>query len=292
MDFSYVSDFEEGIIVHGIRNFEPKHIFECGQCFRWENQDDGSYLGIAWGKVLKVEKKDEDLFIYNISEAEFRDIWADYFDLYRDYGTIKEILSRDPILKDSVEFGYGIRILNQEPFEMLISFITSANNMIPRIKKSINKISEKWGTKILYKEKEYHAFPSLEQLREATVEELTECGLGFRAKYVKAVLESLCSCNQDMEWISCQEPGICHAELQKFAGVGPKVADCIMLFSMGKYSAFPVDVWVKRAMQHFYKIPDASLKRIREFGIEKFGELSGFAQQYLFYYTREKNIKI
>jgi N-glycosylase/DNA lyase len=292
MDFSYVSDFEEGIIVHGVRNFEPKHIFECGQCFRWENQDDGSYLGIAWGKVLKVEKKDEELFIYNISEAEFRDIWADYFDLYRDYGTMKEILSRDPILRDSVEYGYGIRILNQEPFEMLISFITSANNMIPRIKKSINKISEKWGTKILYKEKEYHAFPSLQQLREATVEELTECGLGFRAKYVKAALESLCSCNQDMEWISCQEPGICHAELQKFAGVGPKVADCIMLFSMGKYSAFPVDVWVKRAMQHFYQIPDASLKRIREFGIEKFGELSGFAQQYLFYYTREKNIKI
>jgi len=292
MDFSYVSDFEEGIIVHGLRNFEPTHIFECGQCFRWEKQDDGSYIGIAWGKVLKVEKKDEDLLLYNISEAEFRDIWADYFDLYRDYGTIKEILSRDPILKNSVEFGYGIRILNQEPFEMLISFITSANNMIPRIKKSINKISEKWGNKILYQEKEYHAFPSLRQLREATVEELTACGLGFRAKYVKSAIESLCGCGQNIEWISCQEPGICHAELQKFAGVGPKVADCIMLFSMGKHSAFPVDVWVKRAMQHFYQIPDASLKRIREFGIEKFGELSGFAQQYLFYYTREKNIKI
>jgi len=292
MDFSYVSHFEEGIIVHGLRNFEPRHIFECGQCFRWEKQENGSYIGVAYGKVLKVEKKDGCLFIYNITEDEFRDTWADYFDLYRDYGTIKNILSRDPILKESVEFGYGIRILNQESFEMLISFIISANNMIPRIKKSISRISEKWGRKIQYGGKEYHAFPSLQEIRGAGIDELVACGLGFRAKYVKAAIESLCGCGQNIDWISCQEPGTCHAELQKFAGVGPKVADCIMLFSMGKHSAFPVDVWVKRAMQHFYQVPDASLKRIREFGMEKFGELSGFAQQYLFYYTRERNIKV
>ncbi|MHC1720531.1 MAG: DNA-3-methyladenine glycosylase [Clostridiaceae bacterium] len=292
MDFCHVSNFNEGIIVHGVRNFEPEHIFECGQCFRWEKQEGGSYIGVAFGKILKVEKKDDCLLIYNLTENEFRDTWADYFDLYRDYGTIKEILSRDPILKESVEFGYGIRILNQEPFEMILSFIISSNNMIPRIKKSINRISEKWGHKILYKGKEYYTFPGLEDIKGATIDELSACGLGFRARYVKATIDALCSCDQDISWICCQEPGVCHTELQKFAGVGPKVADCIMLFSMGKHSAFPVDVWVKRAMQYFYQVPDASLKSIREFGISKFGELSGFAQQYLFYYTRENNIKI
>jgi N-glycosylase/DNA lyase len=292
MDFGYVSCFDEGVIIHQVRNFELKHIFECGQCFRWDRQENGSYIGVAFGRVLEVEKKDDDVLLYNTTEEEFREIWADYFDLYRDYGTIKEILSRDPMLKKSVEFGYGIRILNQEPFEMILSFIISSNNRIPMIKRGIKRISEKWGKKIVYNGREYYSFPELDEIKDATVEELAACGLGFRAKYIKATVDDLHKKAADIDYICRQDSEDCHKELQKFTGVGPKVADCIMLFSMGKHSAFPVDVWVKRAMQHFYLAPDVSLKKIREFGIDKFGELSGFAQQYLFYYARENNIKV
>jgi len=292
MDFNYVDSIDEGIIIRGTRNFELTHIFECGQCFRWERQENGNYIGVARGKVLEVEKRNEDVVIYNISEDEFREVWVKYFDLFRDYGTIKEVLSKDPFLKKAVEFGSGIRILNQEPFELIISFIISSNNRIPMIKRGIKKISEKWGRKILYKGKEYYSFPKLEEIKDAAIEELSSCGLGFRAGYIKKTVDDLYNKKYDIDWILMQEPETCHEELQKFTGVGPKVADCIMLFSMEKHSAFPVDVWVKRAMQHFYLAPEVSLKKTREFGIEKFGEQSGFAQQYLFYYARENNIKI
>ena len=292
MDFGYVSSFDGGITVHQVRNFELAHIFECGQCFRWDRQDKGSYIGVAFGKVLEVEKRNDDILLYNVTEEDFREIWADYFDLYRDYGTIKEVLSKDPLLKKSVEFGQGIRILNQEPFEMILSFIISSNNRIPMIKRGIKRISEKWGRKIVYNGKEYYTFPELDEIKDATLDELAACGIGFRAKYIKNTVEVIYRNGTDINWICEQESEDCHKELQKFTGVGPKVADCIMLFSMRKHSAFPVDVWVKRAMQHFYLAPDVSLPKIREFGIDKFGELSGFAQQYLFYYARENSIKV
>jgi N-glycosylase/DNA lyase len=292
MDFGYVSCFDGGVKVHQVRNFELEHIFECGQCFRWDRQEGGSYIGVAFGRVLEVEKSDDSVLLYNTTEDEFRDIWADYFDLYRDYGTIKEVLGKDPLLKKSVEFGHGIRILNQEPFELILSFIISSNNRIPMIKRGIRRISEKWGKKLTYKGVDYYAFPELEEIKDATAEELAACGLGFRAKYIKETVDAIYRKEADIDQICSCDPEGCHRELQKLTGVGPKVADCIMLFSMGKHSAFPVDVWVKRAMQHFYLAPDVSLKKIREFGIDKFGELSGFAQQYLFYYARENNIKV
>lgn len=302
MDFNYIENLQNGIIVKNVRNFELPHIFDCGQCFRWNRQKNSNYIGIAFGKVIEVEKKENDVFIYNTCEKDFKEIWCGYFDLYRDYGYIKDILSRDPVLKKSVEFGGGIRLLKQEPLELIISFIISANNRIPMIKKAIENISEKWGEPIKFKDKVYYAFPKLDRLKEATLEEIEGCGTGFRAKYIVDTVSKICSNSTksiesyneayDIEWIKMQEDEICHKELQKFMGIGPKVADCIMLFSMQKYSAFPVDVWVKRAMSHFYLAPDVSLKKIRDFGINKFGKLSGFAQQYLFYYARENNIKV
>lgn len=292
MDFNYVEQIENGIIVKGIRNFDLVHIFECGQCFRWERQHGGNYIGVAFGKVLELEKNGEDLLVYNINEEEFRSIWIEYFDLNRDYGTIKEQLSKDPLLKKAVEFGHGIRILNQDPFEMVLSFIISSNNRIPMIKRGIKNISEKWGKKIIYKGNEYYSFPDINDIKNASLEELGACGLGFRAKYIYETVMGIYNKTWDLQWIMAQSAKECHLELQKLTGVGPKVADCIMLFSMGKNEAFPVDVWVKRAMEHFYLAPKLSLKKVRDYGIDKFGELSGFAQQYLFYYARENNIKI
>lgn len=301
MDFNYIETFENSIVIKGVRNFELDHIFECGQCFRWNRQENGSYIGVAFGRVIEVEKKGEDVIIFNTTEDEFNRIWSNYFDLYRDYSEIKNVLSKDSILEKSVEFGHGIRILRQDPFELIVSFIISANNRIPMIKRAIEKISQKWGNELEYKGKKYFAFPTIEQLNEATEEELEKCGTGFRAKYIKNTVENVYANTikkdqydekYDIDWIKSQEDDICHKELQKFMGIGPKVADCIMLFSMQKYSAFPVDVWVKRAMHYFYLAPDVSLKKIREFGVNKFGELSGFAQQYLFYYARENHINI
>lgn len=301
MDFNYIETFENSIVIKGVRNFELDHIFECGQCFRWNRQENGNYIGVAFGRVIEVEKKGEDVIIFNTTEDEFNSIWSNYFDLYRDYSEIKNVLSKDSILEKSVEFGHGIRILRQDPFELIVSFIISANNRIPMIKRAIEKISQKWGNELEYKGKKYLAFPTIEQLNKATEEELEKCGTGFRAKYIKNTVDNIYANTikkdqydekYDIDWIKSQEDDICHKELQKFMGIGPKVADCIMLFSMQKYSAFPVDVWVKRAMHYFYLAPDVSLKKIREFGINKFGELSGFAQQYLFYYARENHINI
>lgn len=157
------------------------------------------------------------------------------------------------------------------------------------------------GDSIEYKGNIYYSFPTVNQLKDATEEELKTCGVGFRAKYIKDTVNKIYKNSikddsyekeYDMSWIKMQPDDLCHKMLQNYNGIGAKVADCAMLFSMGKYSAFPVDVWVKRAMQYFYLAPDVSLKKIRDFGREKFGELSGFAQQYLFYYARENKIDV
>ncbi|WP_270474204.1 DNA-3-methyladenine glycosylase family protein [Clostridium cochlearium] len=304
MDFKYVDNFNkdgiQGIILKEVKNFELNHIFDCGQCFRWNRQENGNYIGVAYEKVIEVEKKQDDVILYNTNEEEFEKIWKEYFDLNREYSKVKTILSKDNLLKKAIDYGYGIRILKQEPFEIIISFIISANNRIPMIKRAIEKISEKWGRKLEYKGNIYYSFPSVEELCNASLEEVEQCGTGFRSKYIvdtvskiyKNVITDSSEYNEqfDINYIKALEDDECHKMLQNFKGIGPKVADCIMLFSMGKDSAFPVDVWVKRAMQHFYLAPDVSLKKIRDFAREKFGEFSGFAQQYLFYYARENNI--
>lgn len=292
MDFNYIEAFENGIIIKDVKNFELSHIFDCGQCFRWKQQENGNYIGVAFEKVIEVEKTNNDVILYNTNEEEFKNIWCNYFDLYRDYDAIKEILSKDELLRKSVEFGWGIRLLQQQPFEIIISFIISANNRIPMIKRAINNMAEKWGKPITYKDKTYYTFPSIDDLENCTIDELEKCGTGFRAKYIKNTIDAILRGDIDINYIKDLDDDMCHSELQKISGVGPKVGDCIMLFSMNKYSAFPVDVWVKRAMQHFYLAPDVSLKKIREFGRDKFGQLSGFAQQYLFYYARENKIRI
>ena len=292
MDYKNIESFNEGIIIKDVENFELDHIFECGQCFRWNKQPNGNYIGVAYGKVIEVEKKDNGVRIYNINEDEFNALWCDYFDLKRDYTVIKDEFQKDPLLKKSVDFGYGIRLLQQEPFELTMSFIISSNNRIPMIKRAIDNLSKKWGKAIEYKGETYYTFPKASDLQAASIEDIQSCGLGFRSKYVKDTVHRVYTGEVNLELIKSQEDDICHEELKKLMGIGPKVSDCIMLFSMQKYSAFPVDVWVKRAMQFFYLAPDVSLPKIRIFARDKFENTAGFAQQYLFYYARENNIKI
>ncbi|MCM1990154.1 DNA-3-methyladenine glycosylase family protein [Oceanirhabdus seepicola] len=280
----------EDIIIKEVQNFDLKDIFDCGQAFRWNKTESGSYIGVAFDRVMEVKKRGNDVILYDCSMEEFNKTWREYFDIDRDYSEIIEKLRVDETLKMACEFGNGIRILQQDPFELTISFIISANNQIPRIKKSIERISERWGRKIYYKGNEYFTFPTIDELKEAEVQDLEQCGVGFRAKYIYETIQKVLIDKEILNTIKAFEDDECHKGLVEFKGIGPKVADCIMLFSMGKYSAFPVDVWVKRAMMHFYVAPDVTLPKIRKFGRDKFGNLAGFAQQYLFYYARENNI--
>lgn len=307
MDYKDVKFYNDYIVIEKVKNFKLKHIFECGQVFRFEEVAENNFIVIAFGKLIEVREEGDNVIIYNSNEEDFNKIWSNYFDLNTNYTNIKKELSKDNLLKESIEFGYGIRILNQDPFEMLISFIISARNSIPSIRKTVNKISSKWGKEINYKNKIYYAFPNIDEIKEATLEDIQETGASFRSKYIvdtiSRVYESVKGENLELneenpylkynlDYIKSLNDDECHSALQEFKGVGAKVADCIMLFSMEKKSAFPVDVWVKRAMIHFYGAEDSSLNKIRVFGRNKFGELAGFAQQYLFYNARENKINI
>lgn len=280
------------IIIKNMEDFEPKHIFECGQAFRWQVEEDESYTAIHRGRIINVKRDGEDIILSNTNIDDFNNIWYEYFDLGRDYGEIKSELSHDPILKEAIDFGKGIRILNQEPYETTISFIISARNYIPSIKRSIELISQRYGEPIgSYKGKEYYSFPSPQTLASADEEELRDnCRVGYRAKYIvnsskmiynkEVVLDRLFELTRD----EAKE------ELLKLPGVGPKVANCILLFSLNKNDAFPVDTWVKRVMETLYFKEDTSNKKISQYADENFGSLGGFAQQYLFYYARELGI--
>lgn len=306
MNYKNIIENDNSIIIEGVKDFNIKQILECGQCFRWERISDTNYIVVAYRRVIEIVQDGDNVIIYNTNLNDFNEIWKNYFDLDTDYSVLKDELAKDETLRKSVEFGYGIRILNQDPFEMLISFIVSARNSIPAIMKTIKKMSEKWGDELSYKGNTYYAFPTPEQFKDATLDEIKETGASFRSKYIfdtiSKVNDAIEAKNNgtlteelkifDLEYIKSLPTDECHIALQNFMGVGAKVADCIMLFSMEKKSAFPVDVWVKRAMIHFYVAPDVSLNKIRVFGRDKFGELSGLAQQYLFYYARENNIKL
>lgn len=265
-----------------LSDFNIEQIAESGQCFRWNKVSNMNYRGIINGRVCDVNQTGSKVEFTGISEDEF----IHYFDLERDYSKIKKYYEKDPVLKEAISFGEGIRILNQDKFETLISFIISANNNIPRIKKSVEAISKRYGKHIY---DDYYAFPTVEELSIAIVSELKECGVGFRDKYIfdtcKKIIEDF-----DLEEVSKLSTKECKSKLLKLKGVGPKVADCIMLFSMGKLDAFPVDVWIKKIMERLYIKEEMPLKSIEKYAKENFKEYAGVAQQYLFFYARE-NIK-
>ena len=211
-----------------------------------------------------------------------------------DYQNLKSKLSKiDEFMKESIEFGEGIRILNQDLWECIISFIISANNNIPRIKKIIEAISKKYGKKVLFENKEYYFFPTVEELSKATVEELRELGTGFRDKRIFNTTQMLYNKTIDLEEIkNMQDSNKIRETLLKLDGVGPKVADCIMLFSLKRFDVFPIDVWVRRVMNDLYihkeNEEDVNKKELQNLAKEKYKDLAGIAQQYLFYWRREK----
>lgn len=279
-----------GVVISNIRDFEPSHIFDCGQCFRWIRESDGSYTGVVSGKVLNVSKKGLYVIFNNTNIKEFQDFWFDYFDLGRDYSRIKELVLKDNHMKEAVTYGHGIRLLKQDFNEMLVSFIISANNRIPMIMKVVENLSKMFGKKINYNGRLYFDFPEISAIADAQLSDLAETRMGFRAKYV--LNSSKMAIESDITRSKLSEMDTCKAKqhLMQLSGVGSKIADCVLLFSGIKYDVFPTDVWVKRVMEALYLKRETGLNQINEFGTNYFGEYSGFAQQYLFYYAREKRI--
>ena len=279
------------------KSFELKDIFDCGQCFRWNKNDDGSYTGVIKNGVLNVKCNKSKIYFNGILNEDIRKIVNDYFDLNRDYTKIKQELSKiDEYMENSINYGKGIRILNQDLWETIISFIVSSNNNIPRIKGIIERISQKYGNEILYNNKKYYTFPTPKQLSNASVDELRKIGLGFRDKRVFETTQIVL--NRKIELAEIQkEKDIAKIknELLKLPGVGPKVADCIMLFSMKKKQVFPIDVWIRRVMNNLYINKEDEKKvhneEILKIANKKYGELAGIAQQYLFYWIRETKTK-
>ena len=285
---------EQIYILKNPKSFELKDIFDCGQCFRWNTEEDGSYTGVFGKNILNVKRDGKNINFKGICDGNIEDIIYDYFDLNRDYERIKETLSEiDENMKKSVLYGKGIRILNQDLWETIMSFIISANNNIPRIKGIIERLSKKYGSKISFNGKEYYTFPTPEQLRDVTVEDYRKLGLGFRDIRLYETTQMILNKDIDLEKLKNNSNTIeVREELLKLSGVGPKVADCILLFStLKRFEVFPIDVWVRRVMNDLYiKQEDetkVSKKQIEKIAEEKFGNLAGLAQQYLFYWRRE-----
>ena len=279
------------IILENMPDFDLFHTFDCGQCFRW-NYENGGFSGVAMGHYLHILKKDGKFIFKNTSLETFNTVWRNYFDFDRDYSIIKSELSRDAVLKNAISFGSGIRILNQDAFECLISFIISASNNIPRIKKIIALLCENFGEEFSSGGVTYHKFPTADKLSALSLDDLSVIRAGFRDKYILSAARAVKSGQLDLDALKKASFDYAKSQLLRLLGVGEKVASCILLFGLGKSEGFPVDVWVKRIMEYCYFDGEQTKETISAFADKKFGNLGGFAQQYLFYWARENKIGI
>jgi len=279
--------FQEGesVTLTGYDSFNIAETLECGQCFRFEKINENEYHIVAFSKSLFVYQIEDKIVFYKTSIQEFEEIWIPYFDLNNNYLNIKETLaSNDLVMRDAVEFSPGIRILRQEPWECLISFIVSQNNNIPRTRKIIGTLSSTYGKPI---GEDVFAFPTPEELGKASVEDLFNCKTGFRSKYIYDAVTKIHSGELDLNSVHQMDLTEARELLMSIKGVGRKIADCVLLFAYARAEVFPTDVWVKRVVQHFYfNKQDTSVVQIHKLAENRFGSYAGFAQQYLFVYAR------
>ena len=267
------------VYIKNIKTFNLAQTLDCGQAFRWRETEDGIWQGVAFGRLLKLEKTaDGTVILYNTAKEDFENLWLGYFDLERDYDEIISKISTNSVLKTAAEYGYGIRVLNQEPWETLCSFIISQNNNIARIKSIIERLCENFGED----KGGYFAFPTAETVAALTPDDLAVLRAGFRAKYILDAASKVSSGEIDLSLLSSLPTDDARKELMKIKGVGPKVADCALLFSHRHTSAFPRDVWINRAMD---KLFGGNLPKEAE-------EFAGIVQQYIFYYARQTKLSI
>ena len=266
----------ESIIISNTENFDLSQTFDCGQCFRWRKIDDNTFEGVAFGKVVRIQQTEDSIILQNVSQEDFQKFWYDYFDLSTNYAQIGKILSEiDPMLSKAYHFCPGIRILKQETWETLCSFIISQNNNIPRITKIISRLCSLWGEPISGVENLF-SFPKAKTIANLTEEDLAPIKCGFRAKYILDAAKKVVANEINFEDISSLPLDLARETLMKINGVGPKVSQCVLLYGFHRLDAFPVDVWMKRIMDKYFQGKSP----------EMFGEYAGVAQQYLFHFCR------
>lgn len=270
--------YKNKIEIIGKEDFCPKHILECGQIFSYIQTDYG-YMVYSASQMAEIIETNDGYTINTTNPKYFEN----FFDLKTNYGLVKqELIKTHPFLQKAVNFGYGIRILNQDIFETIISFIVSANNNIKRIQKILFSIREKFGENM----GTYYAFPTLAELKKATEQDFKNMGAGYRAPYLYKVIRQLE--NEDyLSWQNLSEEEL-NKKLLPLMGIGQKVADCIMLFCYNKKQVFPVDTWIEKVYCTYFE-EEHNRITIRQKLIKTFGELSGYAQQYLFYSQRSDN---
>jgi len=281
------------IKIKDLTDFDPIHTFDCGQCFRWTRLENGNWRGIVRGIPVEVSWDGRDLTFYDTTEEIFLKVWYPYFDLGRDYGEIKRILTADdPVMARAIAFGEGMRLLRQDFDETLISFIISQNNGIPRIKKIIESLCTHFGEPIQYHDNTCYTIPSMARLGGLTDEEIRAVRAGYRDKYILKAARQMTDKLVDSCLLESCSTNEARKAILQLSGVGPKVCDCILLFAGIKYDVFPVDRWVSRVMAELYLGYEAGYDELTEYARERFGPLAGFAQQYLFYYARAHKIGI
>jgi len=260
----------------GVSDFDLSGIFECGQCFRWNADEHGAYTGVAFGRAARLRRDGGSVFI-SCSLEDFEAVWRGYFDLDRDYEAIRRRLCVDAFMAEAVGFGAGIRILRQDKWEALCSFIISQCNNIPRIKKIVDALCREFGEKIEFQGEEFFAFPSAGRLAALGEDSLAPLRCGYRAGYIIGAARAVDGGALDLEVLSRGSPESARAVLKKLRGVGDKVADCTLLFGLNMLDAFPLDVWMKRAVaEHYGPGFDPGI----------FSPYAGIAQQYIFHYAR------
>lgn len=262
-------------------HFQISQISDSGQCFRMRPIEDGRYSLVAKDRYLEISQK-QDRITFSCSPQEYEEIWEDYFDLKTDYGAfLREIDRTDIYLAKAAEFGCGIRILKQDLWEMIISFLISQQNNIKRIRRCIELICERYGEE---RQSEngifYHAFPTIQALAESAEEDLRACNLGYRARYLKRSAQSILNGEADLEAVRKMPYPQAREALMKLTGVGGKVADCICLFALHQLEAFPVDTHIRQAMERQYPAG---------FPHEVYGDCGGVMQQYIFFYELKGN---
>lgn len=265
------------------KNFDILQIADSGQCFRMNQIETTTgkirYEMIAYGKYLELEQIAEDQVEFYCSEEEYYQIWEEYFDLSYDYESLVKTLieGEDPFLKEAAAYGSGIRILKQEPFEAMISFIISQNKNIPAIRSGIEALCTRYGEKIIIQEKEYYAFPTPEVLAEADKEELRRLKMGYRDEYIISAAKAVTNGDIDLEYLKQMSFDEAVKVLKGVHGIGDKVANCISLYGLHHIEGFPIDVWIKRVIEEIYH---------NKFEKEQYLGYAGIVQQYMFYYMR------
>ncbi len=276
--------------IHNITDFNLKYTLESGQSFRWNRVDD-AYYGVVDGRILKIRQSNDSLIIEsscNEDEQTFTPQLYHYLDLNRELATILDAVNVDAYIDRAIERFWGMRLLNQELWETIASFIVSQNNNMARIRSIIRSLSERFGQKLEFEGYVDYTFPTPETLANAGIDEIFSCGTGYRASYIWNAANNVVNGELALDTLKQVDYVQAKHELMKLEGIGEKVADCICLFSLGHLAALPIDVWIKRIFERIYLCKRAKPREIHEFAKNYFGEFVGYAQQYLFHYVQSE----